>query len=291
MNTRFVILPILLFASLLTARLSVEQRGDDYLVLRDGKVLIESVRVRTDIPMEQAKLQRSAQTLADGTRVWERWCEERDNRFRLEVAERADGAVEITMTGEIDALSVNCTRVLTLAMPKGVFAGQEFQALNDNGRAWRPVKGQFTDKFSGVYRWLACDGVTFDFNPIGPIDDCSMYRLGAIKGICSVWMNDGALNMVAGSSVPHCGGFTGTKIILREGVNEDYDRLHSIRSFIYSQNLPPSRLYSFGDNRVGKQYTPANLPFDAKRGFGWAACSSLNIASTHSGPNSLEERP
>ncbi|MBR4674347.1 MAG: hypothetical protein IKP00_07780 [Victivallales bacterium] len=269
MNIRFVILPILLLSSILAARLTVEPQGDSFVVKRDGNVLIESVIMETDIPMEQANVQTSQQTMADGTRVWERWCEDRDNRFRLEVAERADGAVEITMTGEIDALSTNLTRNLALTMPTGCLADKEFQALADNGRAWRPVKGRFTANSSGIYRWLACDGLTFDFNPIGPIDDCSMYRLGAIKGIWRVWINNGALNLQAGSTLPNCGGFTGTKLVLREGVYEDYDSLHSVRLFTYSQALPPVRLFSFGDNRVGRQYTPANLPFDAKRGFGW----------------------
>ena len=56
MSTRFVILPVLLFASLLAARLSVEPQGDSFVVKRDGNVLIESVVMETDIPMEQAKL-------------------------------------------------------------------------------------------------------------------------------------------------------------------------------------------------------------------------------------------
>ena len=203
MNIRFVILPILLLSSILAARLTVEPQGDSFVVKRDGNVLIESVIMETDIPMEQANVQTSQQTMADGTRVWERWCEDRDNRFRLEVAERADGAVEITMTGEIDALSTNLTRNLALTMPTGCLADKEFQALADNGRAWRPVKGRFTANSSGIYRWLACDGLTFDFNPIGPIDDCSMYRLGAIKGIWRVWINNGALNLQAGSTLPN----------------------------------------------------------------------------------------
>ena len=102
MKPRLLFLAALFSAVLLSARLTVERQGDNFIVKRDGKVLIDSVTVKTGVPMEQAKLQRSEQTLPNGTRVWERWCEEHENRFRLEVAKRADGAVEITMAGEIE---------------------------------------------------------------------------------------------------------------------------------------------------------------------------------------------
>ncbi len=270
MKLRHLFLPVLLFAAMLSARLTVEPQGDSFAVKRDGIVLIESMEVKTDIPMEQVTVRTSHQALPDGTLAWQRWCEQQNNRFRLEVAQRADGAIEITMTGEIDALDPNCTRMLTLTLDKAHFEGQDFQALAENGRSWKPVKGTFQGKSSSFFRWMACRGITFDFNPIGPTDHCMMYRTGAIKGVWNVKQEDGGITLAGGSTVTHCGGFTGAKLVLREGVFDDYDRLHAMRSFVYSQHLMPSRLYSFGDNRVGKAYTPANLPFDAQKGFGWS---------------------
>ena len=44
--------------------------------------------------VDDSDVKSSFATLADGTRVWNRWSEVKDRRFRLEVAERADGAVE-----------------------------------------------------------------------------------------------------------------------------------------------------------------------------------------------------
>ncbi len=270
MKIRRLFSVLLCAAAMLFAKLTVERQGDNFLVKRDGKVLIDSVAVKTGIPMEQAKVRSSSQTLADGTRVWERWCEERENRFRLEVAERADGAVEITMAGEIEALNPNRLRQLWLTMPKGLLVGREYQALDGNGRGWRPVTRKFEGKASQVYRWLACDGLIFDFNPIGPTDYCMMYQVGAIKGQWGVFIKDGAIHLVAGTNIHYYGGYTGAKIVLREGTNEDYDRLHSMRTYRYNQHLVASRLYSFGAVKFGKMYTAANLPFDARRGFGWA---------------------
>ena len=251
------------------ADLAVEQHGENFVIKRNGKVLFESLQMETSVPLSKLPVKKSFQTLKDGSKVWNRWCEERGNRFRLEVADKSDNTIEITMSGENEVYDTNVLRMLHLTMPAKQWLGKKYDALDTNGRGWRPITRTFNSKTKGVYRWLACDGVILDLNPIGPTDYCMMYRVGAIKGQWEVYTRQDQLKFSAGSVLYQYGGLTGAKIVIREGKNSDYDKLHSMRTYVYNQHLNPSRLYSFGARKFGKIYTAGNKNFDDKTKFGW----------------------
>ena len=268
---------ILLFFSPLAvlADLAVEQQGENFVIKRNGKVLFESLQVETSVPLSKLPVKNSFQTLKDGSKVWNRWCEERGNRFRLEVADKSDNTIEITLSGENEVYDTNLVRLLHLTMPAKQWFGKKYEALDTNGRGWRPLSKIFNAKTKDIYRWLACDGVILDFNPIGPTDYCMMYKVGVIKGQWGVYVRDGKLKFSAGSELYQYGGLTGAKIVIREGVNSDYDKLHSMRTYVYNQHLNPSKLYCFGADKFGKIYTAGNKNFDSNTQFGWIDKSTL----------------
>ena len=88
-----------------SAGLSVEERGGRLCVMRNGEVLVSEVSVDRG-GIDDGDVKHSSAVLSDGTRVWNRWSEVEDRRFRLEVAERSDGAVEITMMGQMGPESI-----------------------------------------------------------------------------------------------------------------------------------------------------------------------------------------
>ena len=271
--TLAAILPLIL-----SADLAVEQQGDNFVIKRDGKVLFESVWAETSVPLKKLPVKSSFVTLKDGSKVWNKWCEERGNRFRWEIADKSNNTIEITLSGENEVYDTNLVRMLYLNMPKNLWIGKKYDALNTNGRGWRPLSSTFSNKTKGVYRWLACDGIILDFNPIGPTDYCMMYKVGVIKGQWSVHVKKNQIRLAAGSELYQYGGLTGAKIVIREGVNSDYDKLHSMRTYVYNQHLFPNRLYCFGAQKFGKIYTAGNQKFDAKKQFGWTDSAALPAA-------------
>lgn len=261
--------------ALLHADLSVEPQGDKFVIKRDGKILFESLWMETSVPLSKLPVKTSFVTLKDGTKVWNKWCEERGNRFRMEVADKSDNTIEVTLSGENEVYDTNILRMLYLDMPEGHWIGKKYDALNTNGRGWRPITKTFNAKTKGVYRWLACDGVILDFNPIGPTDYCMMYKVGVIKGQWGVHVKNNQIKLYSGSELYKYGGLTGAKIVIREGVNSDYDKLHSMRTYVYNQHLFPNRLYCFGAKKFGKAYTDGNKKFDSKKNFGWVDSSDV----------------
>ena len=87
-------------ATVALGAMDVVERDGNLCVVRDGKTIVESIRLDgCDFPEGDAKT--SFTTTKDGSRVWNRWCEDPVRAIRLEVAARADGAVEITMAGQV----------------------------------------------------------------------------------------------------------------------------------------------------------------------------------------------
>ncbi len=265
----------------------VRKTGENYSLLYDGKVLLDTVAVRV-LPDDVLPpgTQSSTSTLPDGAKVYELWNENPDTRFRREIALRPDGAVEITLAGEAPAFSENLTRLLRLTMPYSAVSGTEFEALAGNGRQYRPINGKFDAALpngslpQSPYRFLAvtADGkpLTFDFLPLGAGDYCTSYSTGAVRGVWQVARQDGILELSCGSTVPRNGGYTGTKVVIREGGFEDYDRLHALRSFAYGDHLKAEKLFSFGAQKFGKEYTAIDASaFDAARGAGWLGNPAL----------------
>ena len=89
---------------LLIAALSVltARDGVSFDILRDGRPVAVGVRplFQTEMP---AGVRTSSSVAADGAKVWNVWSDADDGRFRFEVVERPDGAVELSMVGSGDA--------------------------------------------------------------------------------------------------------------------------------------------------------------------------------------------
>ena len=277
----WIIAAVTAAAAVAQGALKVEERNGRLRVLRNGAELVSSVSVdRGDV--DASDIRSSCEMLADGTKVWNRWSEVKDRRFRLEVAERSDGAIEITMTGQMEFESKIRRRLLNLDLPDGALKGKSFRRILPSAKFWKYVEdgGTFDAELEMFFtRFLAADGVTFDFNPLGPGD----FSGGVVRtdggnqlnrnGVIGMWMverRDGGFRFSAGDDVPTpWGGFTGGKIVIREGEFADYHRLHLIRDYFYNRPLMPSHLLSFGAPRCGKAYANGNVSYMAARGYGW----------------------
>lgn len=263
----------LLFAltSLVFARFSIKSDAPGkFSIYRDDTLLIDNVSVETN-SKEIPDLQHSHQTMPDGTDVWNTWSENRECRTRLELALRPDNTVEITMMGFAEAMQENRMRTLALYIPENLLLGKHFDCLRGNGRTWNPGDGTFAvDMKPDSFRWLCADGLTWDFNPIGSTDYAMQYTSGGtLKGVWNVKRQNGHFMIYAGQTAREQGGFLGTKVVLREGKNEDYSQIHLIKQYQYPQHLLPSHLFYFGKGKTGKQYTNGNVVFSEDNSFGW----------------------
>lgn len=256
-----------------SARLSVEVIDGEFRILRDGKPVVERMMVDLGGACEGLPVKRSFSAVSGIGRVWNVWCEDMDRRYRLEVVERADGAVELTLIGQMEGVSKYRNRRLYMYVPMELFDGYDYEALQGDGREWRETTGVFGGAFRrDSYRWLAVNGIVWDFNPLGAGNYCSQYNSGTICGICTVIRQGGKRHyeLSSGSSVKGpAGGFTGTKIVLREGVCADYDKYHHLRSFRYNQACFAKCAVAFGAPKHGKNYVDGDRAFDAELGFGW----------------------
>lgn len=256
-----------------SAALTVEEKDGAFRVLRDGQPVIERVFVDLGGDGAAPEVKRSYAEKEGLGKVWNVWSEDNDRRYRLEVVERTDGAVEMTLAGQMEGSSTYRNRRLYLYAPSSVFDGHDYDALQGNGRAWSPVHGTFGGAFSrNSFRWLACDGIVWDFNPIGAGNYCNQYPSGTIQGVFSFIRYGGKRHyeMAAGACIGGpAGGFTGAKIVLREGANDDYFKYHHLKSFHYNQACFAKPAVVFGAPKFGKSYVNGDLPFEAERGFGW----------------------
>ena len=255
------------------AVLDVVETNGTFAVIRDGKTVVRGVTVALGGDGRHPGEQRSFVRQADGAKVWNVWSEDPDCRYRLEVVRRSDGAVEMTLAGQISASSPYTTRRLYLFVPSDVFDGREYEALQGDGRAWRPKKGVFDSAFRrNSFRWLASEGLLWDFNPVGAGSYCNMYRAGTIQGVWTFIKRSGgrSYELSSGSVVrSKSGNLTGTKIVLREDSCGDYFKYHHLGTFHYSQRCRAAHAVVLGAPRFGKSYENGDLMFDAKRGFGW----------------------
>ena len=218
--------------------------------------VVQSVSVVRGVT-DDADVRLSFAVRPDGTKVWNRWSEVRDRRFRLEVGARADGAVELTMSSEADIDCTPCDRFLELVVAAGVL-------------------GAATPKAQVVTNWFAANGLTFDFNPMGGINAIGLRPVGegwshidCVKGnAILVPQADGSVKIRLGArNGSPFGGYTGAKIVIRRGQDADFDTYHFRRRCHYADMLPARHLLAFGSPKRGARFAEGDV--DYEKGFGW----------------------
>jgi len=283
---------LLVFAALpLWAKFEVKEIDGNFTLWHDGKLMLSAIETYTGkswTPPEGTR--KSEAMLPDGSKVYQLWNENDNYKFRREIAVMANGTVEITMAGEAAAFNSNLTRMVQIRVPFEAVKGEKFQALRDDGRKWLPVDGCFApDMADGglptrPYRFFCVNinnkPIIFDFLSQGAGDYCTGYGTGAIRGIWSATKRGNEIIFNTGSTLPWYGGFTGAKLVIREGKFTDYSKLHAQKTFVYNYHLAPERLYSFGGNKVGKLYRAMNLnTCAANRDGGWVDAGNLKVVN------------
>ena len=247
--------------SLILAVLTVVETNGTWNVLRDGRPVVTDIAVDRG-PIGSQDVKRSFAATADGSKVWNAWSEERDRRFRMEVAERADGAVELTMAGEVDYLGKLRRRGFSFDVPHGVLDGCAYRCYDRKLNPCTERSGVFgRETMAKEMRFLAANGLVFDFNPTGPGDYYASEADGwshmdILFGFCRVERLANAYRFSTCGDVNSVwGGYIGTKIVIREGSFDDYDKYHAQRRFTYSDEMEASELVRFGDPEKGRLYT------------------------------------
>ena len=260
------------------AALDVEERGGTLAVVRDGRTLVESIVLDCgDTSCDGVKT--GFEKTSDGSRVWNRWCEDKDRCFRLEVAARADGAVEITMAGQVAWDSPCRRRAIRLSVPTAALDGKPWRCMfaRTQHHAYGEESGVFGAGSKPLRtRFLAVDGLTFDFNAYGPCDEGAVLADGwrHVDAMYGAWRilrgKDGGWTLECGGDVlTSWGGYLGTKLVIREGRFSDYDTLHSVRTFSYNVPFEPLRLLSFGAPLAGRFHSDGETLYSSVRGYGW----------------------
>jgi len=237
-------------------------------VVADGRTLVSSIRMDMGSDTGFRSTMTSCSS-SDGARVWNETCTERRHRYRLETGARADGAVEITMVSEADIDCTPCDRFLELTVPAGAF-------------------GKEAPQVQIVTNWFAANGFTFDFNPMGGINQLGLYPVGegwshidCVKGKAILTPQpDGAVKIRLGArNGSPFGGYTGAKIVIRRGKGADFDMHHFRRHCFYADMLPARHLLAFGSPKRGAAYGEGDVDYhegferlegvERFEGFGW----------------------
>ena len=245
------------FASVLLAVLRLVPCGPDGFVLeRDGRVIVSAIRPSLGGSVEPQAEEREVVTNRNGDVVYNAWSRQADCRWRFEAAVRKDGAVELTMAGDIGPFDQTRSRLLEMDLPDAVWKGVPYRALSGNCRDWREASGSLG---SGTNpepcHWLAAGGLIFDFCPQGAGEYYASYGYGASAGVWQSKTAEGCVRLSGGGTVPPYGGYAGTKVIIREGSFDDYDQIHFLRLYHY-RHLPQTCVYDVvgATNELGAAY-------------------------------------
>ena len=241
-----------------------------FSVLRDGGEVAVNVRA-TFQSCDPKSVERSCVIAPDGSKVWNFWSKDAESRFRFEVVQRMDGAVELSILGSAYENAGNRQRGIQFDLPMQ-FRGKRWRArvdtLRDNPRQ-EGVFGEGSREFCP--RELSSDGIVFDFNPYGPGE----FSATGNNHILPVWKakagcGEGAARLEGLADFDHpLGGYGGTKVVIREGAASDYCHHHVWEYFNYEQQFPTTRCVKFGAPKAGVAYVEGNFAFDPKKGCGW----------------------
>ena len=273
---RFLLTAVMLTSATAAGALRVEERGGDCFVVRNGRTVAGPIRLDLGTASGDADETSFIET-ADDARVWNRWNAARHSR--LEVAARPDGSVEITMAGRAEWDSADRRRAIEIKVPADVFDGREWQSVRPPTRWHYEESGTFGRESPTVCsRFLAVDGLTFDFNPLGVGDNHAgamdggdgWRHVDSVRGVWRISRSDDGWTLSAGGDIrTSWGGYLGAKLILREGSFEDYGRLHSLKEFNFEIPFEPVRLVAFGSTLHGPDYADGNVMYRPAVGYGW----------------------
>jgi len=256
-----------------------------------GKELLKNIHVLIRDDNAPVAMQKSKQILPDGTTVWNLWNEEYETRFRWEIVESADGSqLEISLLGEAPAYPVHANRRLIMEMDYSIFKDMPYKGVFSHSRhKHNIVSGVFNNQLpegymhNQVWRFLAVDGgksnqLIFDFDPFGPTNPSPFYPCGVINGCWDIEKRNGKLIFSGGYRLKHDGGLTGAKLILKEGVFNDFHKRHVLPHFNYNAHIKPLTIDSFGAVKTGKFYNHWDLKkFDPQAKRGWTAGKNLRV--------------
>lgn len=273
MKKLVVVLACVMSVSATFAELQIRDEGGQLSVWRDGRPLV--ARIVVDVGKGAYEEKSSFCVSRDGSRVWNRWCEDRSRRFRFEAVERSDGAIELSLFGEAEPFVKERLRALRLEFSKGSLEEKRYEALKGNGRDYRPESGAFDSEYKeGLYRWLTADGVIYDFNSTGAGEYNSGYLSRSLIGVWNVTRKSGRF-VFSGIGQMECkfGGYVGTKIVIREGTNADYAKIHFLRAFHYRYHLTKKiadvRQICFGSPKHGRNYEDGDHVLSSDGRCGW----------------------
>jgi len=226
---------------------------------------------------------RSAASAIPGGKAVNIWNEKPEVRFREEIAASANGRhLDLTYLTEYNAFQPHPSRALRIRIPFRTLAGAKFTARVGRSSRVRIVRGEIpADAPDG--KWLLppeCRQAAFsggeagnlvvDFNVLGVGDFLADYSNNALKGFGAMRRVGDMLELTSGTTLPVYGGHVGAKWRFYAGSDADYARYHASDKFTYTGEFDRRRLFSFGGNASGKDYTPIGVaPFDAKRQAGW----------------------
>ena len=290
---------LLVFASLVFAEVfSIQYNGDNCSVYLGRQLLVENVKSGLARAAQAGKTICTLGTrLNDGRQIHNAWCEDEEYRFRLEIELAADGSyVEFTTKTEIPAYCVKGGELppqLCMDVP-GYVLGNEasYCGYSGYGRAvWRREGSLSNGQKMPGYPWRffvlnAAQGrkLTFDCNPVGPGEVCSMFENGVIKGMAQIQGNSNGLSITFTNGLNWFGGMTAAKLRISLGGMENYAKNHALDCFNYNWPLLPFKLLSFGSEKHGNKFTSADdAPFSQETGYGWLDARQLRKTTTTSG--------
>lgn len=268
---------------------AVEKTADNYRIQYRGKPLIEAVTTTIGDKAFGDHPEFSETTLPDGRKAFNVWSRTPETRFRQEIVLSPNAEeVEITFLTERTSGCGPTARQLTVAVPWSQVAGLSYHGLTGRTTNVKPlsgtIAGDLPDNRSLVpgvaFRQLALsDGkdfqLVFDCNPLGVGDFLSDYSGNSIRGLWGIYRHGDRLELVAGDNLTNQGGHVGGKLRIYAGTAADYGRYHAQTKSGSGDELAPLRLYNFGAEQRGKNYTSADTTVAGTANDGWIDAAGL----------------
>ena len=282
--------------SLFAGEYQVVPKDNSFQIFRKGKLLISSVNSPfTDTQQGQYSFKCDTQTLADGSKVWNYTSTDPRLNCRLEVALMSNGIIELTATNQAPYpydVRTKPQPLLEVEIVPEFFESANFAGLRNRGIKFEEQRGsisnpeQFKEKCIWRYFTLSNggDSVIFDMNPIGPGSFEMGNGVGVCRGIGSIFRRNGNLVIRFTNTIYSFGGMITSKLIIRDGVFEDYDQLHALRELMYTDRMHAQYLLSFGSTTHGNAFTTADgALYDAAKQYGWVKGAPMQTITTTSG--------